>query len=430
MSDWVLKYADARGEIHQQVAQAASEQEVRERFAQQGFLIYSIRPRRTARGLSTEVSLLGRRKKLNLEKFLIFNQQFVTLIRAGLPILKSLDLLADRLTDPKLGPHIKSVRDEVRKGTLLSEAFRMQGVFPKIYVTSVMAGEKSGSLAEVLDRYITYQKLALAVRKKILVSLLYPAVLIFLVLCLIVFLVTYRGAELRAALFQHVGAIAGDHAGADCGGHDGAQLRAVVLRGAGGRPAFCSPWWSRKESAKEKLDAVKMHTPVLGDIWLKYQVAQFARVLSTLLTGGIPLVQGLETAADSLGTALLRRTLDEGRQDGAGRAVALGFADGDGHFSAAGHRHDRGGRIDRRAAGDADQRGGVLRRRREHQDDGGAFADRAGHHDLHGNVRGVRADRAVHADLLAGGHDSLKAGVRCQVSGASIHPDLLKRTTE
>src|SRR5579864_6251138 len=191
MSEWVLKYADARGEIHQQVAQAASEQEAREHFAQQGYLIYSIRPRRAARGLATEVSLLGRRKKLNLEKFLIFNQQFVTLVRAGLPILKSLDLLADRLTDPKLGAHIKAVRDEVRKGTLLSEAFRMQGVFPKIYVTSVMAGEKSGSLTEVLDRYITYQKLSLAVKKKVLVSLMYPAVLIVLVLLLMVFLVTY-----------------------------------------------------------------------------------------------------------------------------------------------------------------------------------------------------------------------------------------------
>src|SRR5881409_1389396 len=176
MSDWVLKYADARGEIHQQVAQATSEQEVRDRFAQQGFLIYSIRPRRTARGLSTEVSLLGRRKKLNLEKFLIFNQQFVTLIRAGLPILKGLDLLADRLTDPKLTPYINAVRDDVKRGALLSEAFRSQAIFPKIYVTSIMAGEKSGSLVEVLERYITYQKLALSVRKKVLVSLMYPCV--------------------------------------------------------------------------------------------------------------------------------------------------------------------------------------------------------------------------------------------------------------
>jgi type IV pilus assembly protein PilC len=308
MSDWVLKYADARGEIHQQVAQAVSEQEVRDRFAQQGFLIYSIRPRRTARGLSTEVSLLGRRKKLNLEKFLIFNQQFVTLIRAGLPILKGLDLLADRLTDPKLGAHIKSVRDEVRKGTLLSEAFRMQGVFPKIYVTSVMAGEKSGSLSEVLDRYISYQKLALAVRKKILVSLLYPAVLIFLVLCLIVFLVTFvvpNFAQLYSSMSAQLPAITQVLIAVGTTARNYVLVFFAALVAAG----FLFAWWSRKESAKEKLDAVKMHTPVLGDIWLKYQVAQFSRVLSTLLTGGIPLVQGLETAADSLGTALLRRTL-------------------------------------------------------------------------------------------------------------------------
>jgi type IV pilus assembly protein PilC len=290
------------------VAQAVAEQELRDRFAQQVFLIYSIRPRRTARGLSTEGSLLGRRKKLNLEKFLIFNQQFVTLIRAGLPILQGLDLLADRLTDPKLGAYIKSVRDEVRKGTLLSEAFRMQGVFPKIYVTSVMAGEKSGSLSEVLDRYISYQKLALAVRKKILVSLLYPAVLIFLVLCLIVFLVTFvvpNFAQLYSSMSAQLPAITQVLIAVGTTARNYVLVFFAALVGAG----FLFAWWSRKESAKEKLDAVKMHTPILGDIWLKYEVAQFSRVLSTLLTGGIPLVQGLETAADSLGTALLRRTL-------------------------------------------------------------------------------------------------------------------------
>ncbi|MBS1855754.1 MAG: type II secretion system F family protein, partial [Acidobacteria bacterium] len=138
MAEFVLKYADGRGQIHQQVATAASEKELRERYSSQGFLIYSIK----GRGAASASSLLGR-KKLNLEKFLIFNQQFVTLIRAGLPILKGLDLLAERLTDPKLGPYIKAVRDDVRNGMLLSDAFRQQGIFPKIYVTSVMAGEKS-----------------------------------------------------------------------------------------------------------------------------------------------------------------------------------------------------------------------------------------------------------------------------------------------
>src|ERR1700682_4497427 len=111
MADFVLKYADGRGQMHQQGATAGSEKELRERFSQQGFLIYSIKPR-TVAGALVKVSVFGGSKKLNLEKFLIFNQQFVTLVRAGLPILKGLDLLADRLTDPKLGPHVKSVRDE------------------------------------------------------------------------------------------------------------------------------------------------------------------------------------------------------------------------------------------------------------------------------------------------------------------------------
>src|SRR5229473_6671198 len=201
MAEWTLKYADARGEIHQQVAQAASEGEVRDRFTQQGFLVYSVKPRSEIAGLTTGLRPTG--KKLNIEKFLIFNQQFVTLIRAGLPILKALDLLSERLTDPKLAPHIKGVREEVKNGALLSDAFAKQGVFPPIYVTSVLAGEKSGALGEVLDRFITYQKLALAVRKKLVLSLVYPCLLITLVIALMVFLVTFvvpKFAELYSSM--------------------------------------------------------------------------------------------------------------------------------------------------------------------------------------------------------------------------------------
>jgi len=307
VSEFVLKYADSRGEVHSQVATANTEQEVRERFSSQGFLIYSIQPRRSVASLGTTVNI-GTRKKINLEKFLIFNQQFVTLIRAGLPILKGLDLLADRLTDPKLTPYIQAVRDEVRQGTQLSDAFEKQGIFPKIYVTSVMAGEKSGSLGEVLERYITYQKLALAVRKKVLLSLMYPSILVVLVIALMVFLVTYvvpsfaglytsMSAKLPAVtqLLIDVGTTAKNYV----------LLIAAAVFG-GGAALF---YWSKKPAAAEKLDAIKLRVPVFGDIWLKYQVAQFSRVLATLLTGGIPLVQGLETAAESLGTMLLRKTL-------------------------------------------------------------------------------------------------------------------------
>src|SRR5215204_6412594 len=155
----------------------------------QGFLVYSVKPRGQMSALGS--SFGGRRKKLNIEKFLIFNQQFVTLIKAGLPILKGLDLLADRLVDPKLSPYVNAVRDDVRRGSLLSDAFEKQTIFPPVYVTTVLAGEKSGALAEVLDRFITYQRTALAIRKKVIVSLIYPTFLVVLVIGLIIFLVTF-----------------------------------------------------------------------------------------------------------------------------------------------------------------------------------------------------------------------------------------------
>ena len=309
MAEWVLKYADTRGEIHQQTASAGTEQEIRDRYSQQGFLIYSVRPRRT--GIAAASGILGRRsKKINLEKFLIFNQQFVTLIRAGLPILKSLDLLADRLTDANLGAHVKAVRDDVKNGTLLSEAFRRQGVFPMIYTTSVLAGEKSGGLVEVLERYVGYQKLSLAVRKKVMVSLLYPLLLVGAAIALIVFLVVFvvpNFAELYKSMSADLPMITQVLIAVGTTARSYVLVGAAALIGAG----FLIRMWSRSEAAQETLDRIKLRAPLFGDMWIKYQVAQFARVLSTLLTGGIPLVQGLETAADSLGTSLLRRALDK-----------------------------------------------------------------------------------------------------------------------
>jgi type IV pilus assembly protein PilC len=301
MAEFVLKYADGRGQIHQQVASAASEKEIRDRYSQQGFLIYSVKPRTAA----APTILLRGGKKLNLEKFLIFNQQFVTLIRAGLPILKSLDLLAERLTDPRLQPHVRAVRDEVRNGTLLSDAFRQQGVFPKIYVTSVMAGEKSGSLTEVLDRYISYQRISLAVKKKVMVSLMYPAVLIVLVTLLMVFLVTYV-VPTFATLYSSMQAKLPGMTVALIAVGTVARTYVVALAAGliGGIALF--RWWSHRPSARVTIDRIKLRMPIAGEIWLKYQVAQLARILSTLLTGGIPLVQAMETAADSLGTPLLR----------------------------------------------------------------------------------------------------------------------------
>lgn len=306
MAEWTLKYADARGEIHQQVAEAASEGELRDRYTQQGFLVYSVKSRSELTAITSGFRPAG--KKIDVEKFLIFNQQFVTLIRAGLPILKALDLLADRLTDPKLSAHIGHVRQEVRNGALLSDAFARQNAFPAIYVTTVLAGERSGSLAEVIERFIAYQKLALSVRKKLLVSLMYPALLIFLVICLIVFLITFvvpNFAQLYSSMNAQLPAptlilIA-----------IGTTARSYVLIGFVALVAAILGFraWMRTKSGREAVDRVLLKLPIAGEVWLKYQVAQFARVLSTLLIGGIPLMQALETASDSLGTDVLKRVL-------------------------------------------------------------------------------------------------------------------------
>jgi len=322
VAEFVLKYADPRGEIHQQVAEGASEKDLRERYTQQGFLIYSIKPRREIAGMAVG----GGKKKINLEKFLIFNQQFVTLIRAGLPILKALDLLSERLTDTKLAPHIKAVREEVKNGALLSDAFGKQGVFPPIYVTTVLAGEKSGSLGEVLDRYITYQKLALAVRKKLILSLVYPCLLIVLVICLMVFLITFvvpKFAELYQSMSAQlptatqiliaVGTTARNYI---LFGFLALVLAAVAFR-----------FWAKTEKGEITVDRWRLRTPLVGEVWIKYQVAQFARVLGTLLVGGIPLLQALDTASTSVGTRLLKQNLGQaGKMVKEGQALSSSLA--------------------------------------------------------------------------------------------------------
>lgn len=309
MPEYALKYADARGEIRQEIVEGPSEQEIRDRMVQQGFLVYSVRPRAALR-LAPKAD---RARKLDIEKFLIFNQQFVTLFRAGLPILKCLDLLGDRLTDARLGPVIREIRDDVRKGSLLSEAFQRQRLFPPIYVTSIMAGERSGALGEVLERYLAYQRLALAVRKKILLSLIYPSVLVLLVIGLVVFLVTFvvpRFAELYSTTNATLPAPTRILISVGLAAEQFIVAGAVVLVLAilGGR------YYLRTDAGRALADRVKVRTPVLGEIWLKYQVAQLGRLLATLLSGGIPLVQGMETASQSVDSPLLRGALAEAQK--------------------------------------------------------------------------------------------------------------------
>ena len=220
-------------------------------------------------------------------------------------------------------------------------------MFPAIYVTSVLAGEKSGALGEVLDRFITYQKLALAVRKKMVLSLVYPCLLIVLVIGLMVFLITYvvpKFAELYSSMSAQLPAATQILIAV------GTTARNYILFGFVGLvvAVVAFRFWAKTDTARSA-GRWKMRTPLVGEIWIKYQVAQFARVLGTLLVGGIPLVQALDTAASSLGTRLLKKSLGEaGKMVKEGQSLSASLPKTR-HLSRAVHRHDRSRRIHRRA---------------------------------------------------------------------------------
>jgi type IV pilus assembly protein PilC len=295
MAEFVVKIADDRGRVQQHIEQGYSEAEVRDRFSQQGYLVYWVKPQ----GMLTSGVSLRRRRKLKQSTFLIFNQQFLTLIRAGLPILNSLELLIKRQKDAQLKQVLENVKERVKGGELLSDAFAAQGIIPKIYTTTLMAGEKSGNIDEVLTRYIGFQRLAMTFRKKLFVSLIYPTLLISVVLIMVTFLFTYvvpKFADLFESLDQKLPAITVFMLGV---GQNSQKYAPYVFVGLA---VFIFVMWRWKETDRgaDRIDRVILSLPLLGDIRLKHQVASFSRMLSTLLQGGLPLVPAMETAGGSM----------------------------------------------------------------------------------------------------------------------------------
>jgi type IV pilus assembly protein PilC len=291
MNEFIIKLADERGRIQEQTHAAATAEELRSRFTQAGYLVYSVKAR----------SSLGRqtKKKIKLDLFLVFNQQFLTLVRAGLPILSSLDLLAKRQKDPAFRAQLEDVSGRVKTGESISSAFEAQGTVPLVYTTTLLAGERSGNLEEVLQRYLDFQRVSLTFRKKLRASLIYPAFLVVMVIGLFVFLITFvvpRFASLYDQLGTKLPAMTlallalGQYVQ-----HDGLYVAPVLVA-----IGWLVMRWSKSEAGADFLDKVRVKTPVLGAVWLKYQVGLFSRTLATLLTGGLPLVPSLETAARSI----------------------------------------------------------------------------------------------------------------------------------
>jgi len=309
MGEFVCRVADANGRVFSHVEAASSLAEARHKLVERGLYVYSVDQRS-----SLLSGLLRRRERaIGGSEFLILNQQFNTLIKAGLPILRALDLLADRASSPKLRPVVSQIRDRVREGKSLSEAVTEAGVFSKVYSTAILAGEKSGNLSGVLDFYIAYQKVSTGVRKKILATLVYPALLLVMATIIVTYLVTavipkfamlYN--DLNVALpapTRVLIALTVDYRYLFL-----SAIAALVLLGVG------VYFWSRTDEGGTAFDRLKFRLPVVGDTLLKFQVAQFSRTLATLVSGGTPLVAGLQTSSDALSSRLVRSAVMEATQ--------------------------------------------------------------------------------------------------------------------
>ena len=301
MAEFVCKVADATGKVFSQVEAAQSVTEARQKLADRGLFVYSVRQRG---GLLPQV--LGRRRDrvVGGSDFLIFNQQFNTLIKAGLPILKALDLLAERAASPRLRPLLADVRQRVRNGASLSEALGQQAVFPKVYCTSVLAGEKSGNLTGVLDYYIAYQRVSTGFRRRLLASLVYPVLLVTFATGIVLYLVSYVIPQF-AMLYSDLNVPLPTATRLlttltlEYRWHALAVVALIVLSLVG------VYLWSRTEAGGRTVDRFKLRLPVFGETWIKFHVAQLCRTLSTLLAGGTPLVAALETSAGAAGTPLI-----------------------------------------------------------------------------------------------------------------------------
>jgi type IV pilus assembly protein PilC len=301
MAEFVIRLADERGRMQEQVQTAASAAELRTRFTQAGYHVYSVK----ARGFR------ARNKRVKLEEFLIFNQQFLTLIRAGVPILPALEMLTKSQKNLAFRSQLESVSQRVRTGQSPSEAFESQGGFPPIYTTTLLAGERSGHLEDVLARYLSFQRISLTFRKKLTASMFYPALLVIMVLSMFIFLITFvvpRFGQLYDQIGGHLPALTTFLLAL------GKNFQAYILYAI---PVIAlisyGLWrWGRTESGSNRIDRIRLKMPIFGNIWLKYQVAQFSRTFSTLLEGGMPPVPSLETAARSISSRIIAKAVRTG----------------------------------------------------------------------------------------------------------------------
>lgn len=301
------RLASPSGEITEGIYVAESESRLRHDLEEKGFYVLSLRGKGALPGLAIR---LPRKSRIPMAEFLVFNQELATLLKAGMPLVQSLDLLKRRVSSPTFKVVLSDVHERVRSGTALSDAFAAHGaLFPSVYTASLLAGERSGSLDTVLRRFVEYTKIVTTVKRKTVSALVYPAILVTLALGLVAIIVLrvvpafsdfYQSFNAELPLITRIivrlSTLVRD------------QFAIIIVVLAAAITGLIV--WLQQPGQKARFDHLLLRIPVLGDIAGKFSTSQMARTLATLLGGGLPLVNAIDIAAKSIGNQFVAKELE------------------------------------------------------------------------------------------------------------------------
>ena len=305
--EFQCRVGSASGEVLEGVYVAEDEAKLRRELEEKGFYLLSLR-RRGRLGLSGFAWSM--RRRIKSREFIVFNQELAALLHAGMPLVQSLDILRHRIDSPALKTVIDDVHERVRSGMSLSEAFEAQhGLFPGVYTASLMAGERSGSLEEVLRRYVAYARILAAVRRKTISALIYPLILLGLSL-VVVGIIVLQVVPAFGDFYEGFGAdlpLATRAIMAISQTLRQSLILIVLLGSVSGGLLWV---WFKRADRRASLDRLLLSIPGVGPIARKFSTSQLSRTLATLVGGGIPLVSALDVAARAIGNRHFAQQLD------------------------------------------------------------------------------------------------------------------------
>jgi type IV pilus assembly protein PilC len=304
---FICRIGTPDGRVLEEIFSASDETALRSDLGKRGYHLFEVKRQGLAPKMGVPALLRGgRRGRIPVQEFLVFNQELAALLRAGLPLLQAIDLMLERMKPGTFRSVLTEVRDKVKSGTDLSEAFAEYGdLFPRLYPSSLKAGEKSGDLELVIRRFIRYMKLVLDARRRVFSALTYPVVLVVLSMVMIAVMTIYvvpRFMGFFTELDAELPMITQIVLGVSTFMSHNWVLMLIVLALA----FFGLRSWGRTEPGRLAIDHIKLRIPFLGSVLHRFALAEFCRSLATLLSGGIPLVPSFEIGIASVGNAYVR----------------------------------------------------------------------------------------------------------------------------